>query len=712
MITGYCLRSALVFCVAPLILAPVRAQTVSYSATTLVTFNGNGPNGVAVDSSGNVYVTVGNAVERVTSSSGGVVVAGSVTTSGSANGIGSAAGFNGPTGLATDSSGNIYVADTGNNAIREITPLGAVTTLAGLNQGDQDGVGIAAEFNQPTAVAVDHSGTVYVVDYGNNALRKVAADGTTTTLVLASSFIFDGVQTGGDASYYSIIGVAVDPFGNPCIGVDVSIPDGESGRYDVAVLRVAGVGSYLPQFIVKNVGNIFAYNSNGILAIDNNSNFYVIAGFSLYNGTTMISSQDLGTNFSGGRFGVAVDSMGRVYTSINSEYPTEARYQSVVVFTPVGNAPNISTQPSNVTIANGRSVAFNAITIGTSTPTYQWTFKGMPISGATDAVLLISGATSANAGTYACTASSSGGSVYTSTTLTVIPTSTPGYLANLSARANVSTGANILIAGFAIAGTGSMDLLLRGAGPSLLLAPFSLSNALPTTQLTLYDMVIPTNPQPIVTHSGWSNVLTSGTSTVNVDPIAATLALMNTLGAFTNNWAVGSADSALEVTPPAGGYTAQVSGLGGTSGIALAEIYDADAYTPATRLVNVSSRAEVGVGSNVLIGGFTIGGSTAETVLIRGVGPTLAGVPYSVTGALAQPVLTVYSGNIPIYSNTGWAGDLTIAGIFGTVGAFALNASGADSALLVTLPPGSYTAEVSGVSNSTGIGLVEIYELY
>ncbi len=182
---------------------------------------------------------------------------------------------------------------------------------------------------------------------------------------------------------------------------------------------------------------------------------------------------------------------------------------------------------------------------------------------------------------------------------------------------------------------------------------------------------------------------------------------MGSVGAFL--LPLGSADSALEVTPPAGTYSTQISGVNGTTGIALAEVYDADAGTSTARLVNLSARINVGVGGDILIGGFVIGGSTAETLLIRGVGPTLAG--FGVTGTLAQPVLTVYSGGTPIYSNTGWEGDSTLAGVFGTVGAFPLNSSNPDSALLITLPPGGYTAEVSGVNSGTGIALLEIYEV-
>ncbi len=182
------------------------------------------------------------------------------------------------------------------------------------------------------------------------------------------------------------------------------------------------------------------------------------------------------------------------------------------------------------------------------------------------------------------------------------------------------------------------------------------------------------------------------------------------MGAYDFN--VGSADSALEVTPPAGNYTAQISGVSGATGVVLAEIYDADAYTANTRLVNISTRANVGTGANILIGGFVIGGTTAETVLIRAIGPTLTQPPYNGTGYITNPQITLYAGSTPIYSNTGWANDSTISAAFATVGAFALNPTSADSVLLVTLPPASnYTAQVSGVNNGTGIALMEIYEL-
>ncbi len=200
----------------------------------------------------------------------------------------------------------------------------------------------------------------------------------------------------------------------------------------------------------------------------------------------------------------------------------------------------LAASPATVTVASGRSVVFNTIATGSPTPSYQWTLNSVPISGAVDPILLVSGATSASAGTYTCTATNSQGSVSTSATLTVVTTAAPGYLTNLSSRAIVGTGANILIAGFGIAGSGAMDLLVRAGGPTLEAPPYNGTGYITAPQLTLFDTVVPSNPQPIVTNVAWGSPFTSGTSIVNVHPQTATTALFDTVGAYHFN--AGSAD--------------------------------------------------------------------------------------------------------------------------------------------------------------------------
>src|SRR5471030_337725 len=142
------------------------------------------PFGVALDRAGNVYLSDAGDNNRIRKiNSDGVVSTLAGSTEGYADGAGAAAQFNTPSGVAIDSAGNLYVADTGNNAIRKLTPEGVVSTLAGDGvAGFRDGKGAAARFNGPLGVAVDRAGVVYVADSYNDRIRRIAPDGTVSTL--------------------------------------------------------------------------------------------------------------------------------------------------------------------------------------------------------------------------------------------------------------------------------------------------------------------------------------------------------------------------------------------------------------------------------------------------------------------------------------------------------------------------------------------------
>jgi probable HAF family extracellular repeat protein len=285
--------------------------------------------------------------------------------------------------------------------------------------------------------------------------------------------------------------------------------------------------------------------------------------------------------------------------------------------------------------------------------------------------------------------------------VTLVPTPTPtptptppppARLVNLSARANVGTGGNVLIAGFVIGGSGTKSVLLRGVGPGLAAAPFNIPGTLALPQLTLVN---PSTGAIIVSATAWggSSALSAAFASVAAFPLAT-----------------GSADAALVETLPVGPYTSTVAGVNSTGGLALAEIYDTDLADSASSLVDISARANVGAGANVLIAGFVLEGALPGKVLLRGIGPTLGQAPFNLSGFLAQPQILLYnSSGVELGGSQGWGGSATLAATFAQVGAFPLAASSADAAMVTIIPPGSYTVQLSGQNGTTGIGLLEVY---
>ncbi len=176
-----------------------------------------GLTGVVVDNNGNAYVSDwgNNRIRKVTSAGVVTTLAGQATT-GYADGTGAAAKFAGLAGMAMDASGNIYVADYGNQRIRKVTSSGVVTTVAGSTQGYCDGLGAAAQFNFPTGVAVDTNGTLYVADTGNNRICAVTPAGAVSTMAGSGKGYAEGV--GPLAKFYTPGGVTVDASGTVYVG--------------------------------------------------------------------------------------------------------------------------------------------------------------------------------------------------------------------------------------------------------------------------------------------------------------------------------------------------------------------------------------------------------------------------------------------------------------------------------------------------------------
>ncbi len=274
-----------------------------------------------------------------------------------------------------------------------------------------------------------------------------------------------------------------------------------------------------------------------------------------------------------------------------------------------------------------------------------------------------------------------------------------GSLRNLSTRGQVGTGANVLITGFVIGGTASKNVLIRAIGPTL--STLGISSPLSDPQLQVFNSA----GTPVV-----------GASNDNWSGSASDAAKMASVGAFA--LPVGSKDSVLITSLPAGVYSTQVSGVNGATGVALVEFYDLDSPDPFStqKVMNVSTRGQVGTGQNILIAGFVINGTAPKKVLIRAMGPGLAGL--GVGGTLADPFLSVQrlvSNNATVIrENDNWETgndpSLVVAAA-AEVGAFPLVSGSKDAVILATLPPGTYSAQVSGVGGTTGIALVEVYEV-
>lgn len=365
-------------------------------------------------------------------------------------------------------------------------------------------------------------------------------------------------------------------------------------------------------------------------------------------------------------------------------------------------APTITAHPLAQTIAINGTATLSVSATGSGPLTYLWRKNGAgldtPVASAGPA-LLLTNATAADGGTYTCVITNAAGSVTSApAALNVVATdaANPSRLTNLAVRASV--GSAPLIVGFSVGGAGTngtKPLLIRGAGPSL--AALGVTGALADPRLGLF--------------SGTTSVLAND----NWGGDAQVAALSNQLGAFPFAAAT-SRDSALVATAVGGSYTAQLASADATTGTALAEIYDGSSgFTVSTpRLVNVSARTDVGGAAGVLIAGFVIAGPTAKTVLIRGIGPSLAS--FGIRNGLADPQLTLFRDGALVAANDNWydaPNAVAMAATAVQVGAFSLPPSSRDAALLLSLPAGNYTAQVSeaGGTNNGGNALVEVYEV-
>jgi hypothetical protein len=300
----------------------------------------------------------------------------------------------------------------------------------------------------------------------------------------------------------------------------------------------------------------------------------------------------------------------------------------------------------------------------------------------------------------------------------------PERLSNISTRSRVLTGDNVMIGGFIIDGSTPKRVLVRSRGPSIAGAPFFVPGTLANPFVRIFS-----GPTVIAQNDNWQDspncpgfVCEGPAEIVNTgfDPCTPNPGQNSSPPSC-------ALEAAILITLPPGAYTAIVTGANGQTGVALVEVFEADASV-VSELGNISTRAFVQSGDNVMIGGLIIDGSAAATVLLRARGPSMSGAPFFVPGTLANPFLQLFSGQTVIAQNDNWQ-DIPSCGGLPCGGAAQIAATGLDpcqpnpgqsasppgcaqeSTIFITLPPGAYTAIVSGVGGATGVGLVEVFEL-
>ncbi len=766
------------------------------------------PYSIAVDASGTLYVadSLNHTIRKVTPGGSVTTFAGHSGVAGSRDDTGLLAQFNQPCGIAVDATGNVFVSDTSNNTIREITPAGVVTTLAGLpgSSGSADGSGSAVRFNRPFGIAVDSSGNLFVADSGNNTIRatgigavsapQIQTQPANQTKIVGQSATFTVVATGVPAPSYQ--------WQRQASGTSTFVNLTDTGAYGgsaTATLTVnitsADMNGDQFQCVVGNGVSPNAISSAALLTL----NLFSAPAFTIspvsqaavIGGTVNLTAAASGNPAPAYQWrvnGANLPGATSATLTLNNVQLVDAGDYDVVATNQVGVAtsslaqlavvtasspPVITLQPASQTVVVGGSVTLNSLAVAYPAATYQWRLNGGAIAGATNATLTLTNVQAANAGQYDVVITNALGTVVTNVaTLRVINHSYAGVyfgsygpgLGNfaLYIRAD-NTGVGLfgrlpgatnafVIYNLTVSDTGLFTFISPTTASDRPVAADQLSAAASgpvaaavgsnfTGSIGLDGSVTGT----IIGAPGASLVGARSPDTGATQAVAGIFQASTPLSSATTMVIVGAAgqvfaltqtattaDAGLGIVNATGNFAVTTGSLGHITGTVTASTGQlaasadtalgqtttftgaSEAVLSTQRLSSISTRARVGPGDSVVIAGFIITGEQSKTVLIRAVGPTLAN--FAVSGTVAAPKLDLYriGTGTPIATNTGWTTSgntaaITAAAVRG--GAFALGANSADSAILTTLAPGTYTAIMSSANNTPGVGLVEVYDL-
>jgi hypothetical protein len=615
------------------------------------------------------------------------------------------------TGLALDPSGNVYVTGyTFSTDFPLVFPLDGI--CAGCPASDEifvtkinaSGTALVystylggSDYDWSGGIAVDGIGNTYVtggtasIDFPLVSPLMTTGGAFVTKINPSGTGVIYSTHLGGSGSYENGAAIAADSAGNAYVTGSTSSPDFPlvspldgtlGGGEDAFVTKINPAGTALVYSTF--LGGSGSYDGGTGIAVDVSGNAYV-TGYTYSTDFPLVSAIDGSCN---GCIGV---------------YQYDETF--VTKINPAGTALVYSTYLGGSSYDDAARIAVD--TLGNAYVTGNTWSSDFPVFTPIDGTL----------------------TGYQDTFVAKIGDST-AKLTNLSTRAQVQTGANRMIGGFQIQGATPKTVLIRARGGSMSGAPFNLSGTLTNPIVKLYSgsTVIAQNDNwqttdplcasPATSCGGVSDIIGTGKDPCQPNPGQS--------GPPPNC----SMESALYVTLPPGSYSAITSGVGATSGLGMAEVFEVNPGD-VTKLVNLSTRAPVLTGANRMIGGFIVSGTAPKTVLLRARGPSLGVAPFNLSGVLANPTVKLYSGSTVIAQNDDWQTTDALCGspAIACGGVTAITSTGKDpcqpnpgqsgppancskeSAIYVTLPPGSYSAIVSGVGSTSGLGLVEVFEV-